>query len=239
MVWSSAFNAEVDFVVSASTNSTDGVDLSEFYIIDNNLAPVMTESFSGCESLRTTTELDTQEALAEQAAAEGITYIVSSGDAGAAGCDDPNNFSATQGPSVNALASTPFTVAVGGTLFNENGRTNNYWSPTDNGNGGSALGYISEDVWNESGSTLGLWSSGGGVSSYFAKPSWQSAVAGIPANGFRDLPDISLTAALHDAYLVCFEGSCSTQQPGGDFSLLCRRHFGFRTFVRQHHGIGE
>ena len=43
-------NALVDFVVSAGTNATDGIFLSESYIIDNNLAPVMTESFGGCES---------------------------------------------------------------------------------------------------------------------------------------------------------------------------------------------
>ena len=213
--WSGAlaFNAEVDFVVSASTNSTDGVDLSEFYIIDNNLAPVMTESFSGCESLRMTTELNAQEVLAEQAAAEGITYIVSSGDSGAAGCDDPNNFLAKFGPSVNALASSPFTVAVGGTEFNENGRPNIYWRSSNDPSGSSVFGYIPEDVWNESGPSLGLWSSGGGVSSYFPKPSWQSIVAG----SHRALPDVSLTAALHDAYLVCFEGSCVPNSQGEIF----------------------
>ncbi len=214
--WSAALApfANIDFVVSATTNTTDGVDLSELYIVENNLAPVMTESFSGCEALRATAELDNIEALAEQAAAQGITYMVSSGDAGAAGCDDPNNSSAEFGTSVNALASSPFTVAVGGTLFNENGHDTNYWSATDNASGGSALGYIPEDVWNESGPGLGLWSSGGGVSSFFAKPSWQSAVAGIPAGNFRDLPDVSLTAALHDAYLICFEGSCQPNSQG-------------------------
>ncbi len=213
--WSGAlaFNAEVDFVVSASTNSTDGIDLSELYIIDNNLAPVMTESFSGCETFTLAGELQNQEALAEQAAAEGITYIVSSGDAGAAGCDDPNNSLAKLGSSVNALASTPFTVAVGGTEFNENGRPNTYWKSSNDPNGSSVFGYIPEDVWNESGPSLGLWSSGGGVSSYFPKPSWQSTVAG----SHRALPDVSLTAALHDAYLVCFEGSCVPNSQGEIF----------------------
>ena len=75
-------NALVDFVVSAGTNATDGIFLSESYIIDNNLAPVMTESFGGCESGVPDAEAQAISALAEQAAAQGITYIVSSGDIG-------------------------------------------------------------------------------------------------------------------------------------------------------------
>ena len=50
--WSGAVapNATVDLVVSESTDASGGEDLSEFYIIDNNLADVMTESFSVCEA---------------------------------------------------------------------------------------------------------------------------------------------------------------------------------------------
>ena len=41
-----------------------------------------------------------------------------------------------KGPiSVNLLASTPFTVAVGGTQFNENGQDSTYWK-TVNGSDG-------------------------------------------------------------------------------------------------------
>src|SRR5207245_1968292 len=35
----------------------------------------------------------------------------------------------------------------------------------------------------------------------YAKPSWQSCV-GVPADGKRDVPDVALTAAGHDGYLV-------------------------------------
>ena len=50
--WSGAVapNAAVKLVVSESTNAADGIFLSEFYIIDNNLADVMTESFISCEA---------------------------------------------------------------------------------------------------------------------------------------------------------------------------------------------
>ena len=75
--WSMALapGANVQLVVSASTDTTDGIDLSEVYIIENNLAAIMTESFSACELFATDAQLAGATALAEQAAAQGITYI--------------------------------------------------------------------------------------------------------------------------------------------------------------------
>jgi hypothetical protein len=217
--WSGAVAplSTVKFVVSESTNATDGIDLSEFYIIDNNLADVMTESFGVCEGAVSANTAAFTSALAEQAAAQGITYLVSSGDNGAAGCDDQTVSPATHAASVNVLASTPFTVAVGGTQFNENGNPGAYWNSSNAPGFLSAQSYIPEDVWNESAGVAGgsgLWSSSGGKSVFFKpKPSWQSGVAGIQADGARDVPDVSLTAAAHDPYLICIAGSCSGGSP--------------------------
>jgi subtilase family serine protease len=213
--WSSALaqGANVDFVVSASTNTTDGVDLSEIYIVDNNLADVMTESFGSCEANHSPADAGFVGSLAEQAAAEGITYTVSTGDSGAEGCDRPSMAPATGPVSANLLSATPFNIAVGGTMFVEG--SGNYWGPA-NGPNPTALSHIPENVWNEScsaaqcGANAALWSAGSGVSQYFSKPSWQSGVTGIPSDGARDQPDVVLTAAAHDAYLVCLQGSCST-----------------------------
>lgn len=216
--------ARADLVVSATTNTTDGVDLSEVYIIENNFADIMTESFGACEADFTSSDAAGVSALAEQAAAQGITYFVSTGDEGAEGCDDPNFETVATGPvSANLLASTPFNVAVGGTMFNENGKTT-YWSAT-NTNQESALSYIPENVWNEScaasncpeGNTPNIWAGSGGASMFFAKPSWQSGLPTIPADGARDLPDVSLSAASHDPYLLCLEGSCVPNSQGQFF----------------------
>src|ERR1700680_2180810 len=214
----------VDLVVSATTNTTDGVDLSELYIVENNLADVMSESFGSCEYFATDAQVKGTSALAEQAAAQGITYLVSTGDNGAAGCDDPTSPVATFPLSVNLLASTPFNVAVGGTMFNEGGQESKYWGsahPVSE----TALSYIPEEVWDAScsppacGATANLSAGSGGASSGdigsggtftgFPKPAWQSGVTGIPNDNVRDLPDVSLTAAGHDPYLLCLGGSCS------------------------------
>lgn len=202
--WSGAVakNATVTFVVSKSTNTTDGIDLSAAYIIDNNLAPVMSVSFGSCEAQMGTLENQHLNTLWSQAASQGITVFVSSGDSGAAGCSSASAPSGS-GQGVNGLASTPYNVAVGGTQFNEG--SGSYWNSSNSGYS-SAIGYIPEIAWNESGVGSGLWASGGGVSTVYAKPSWQVS-PGVPADGKRDVPDVSLSAAGHDAYLVQTQGT--------------------------------
>jgi pseudomonalisin len=200
--WSGAVakNATVDFVTSASTATSDGVFLSAQYIVNHNLAPVMSVSYGLCEADLGSSANSFFNSLWEQAAAEGITVLVSAGDSGAAGCDSSSATKATQGRGVNGICSTPYSTCVGGTEFNDTANPSLYWSNTTGANGESALGYIPENVWNESGSS-GLWSTGGGVSTVYAKPSWQIG-KGVPADGKRDVPDVALTAAGHDSYLV-------------------------------------
>ena len=206
--WSGAVakNATIKFVVSKSTNSSDGVDLSAQYIVNHNLSPVMSTSFGLCEAWLGSSGNSFLNSLWQQAAAQGITVLVSSGDNGAAGCDSASALTATHGRAVNGLCSTPYSVCVGGTEFNDRANPSLYWSPSNaSGTQGSALSYIPEVAWNESGPGAGLWSSSGGMSTLYSKPSWQAGT-GVPADGKRDVPDVSLTAAGHDGYLIYQEG---------------------------------
>ena len=214
VTWSGAVApmATIKFVVSQS-NFADGVDISAAYIVDHDLAPVMSTSYGSCESAMGPVGTAFYNALWQQAAAEGITAFVSSGDNGGAGCDYPGSgLYASGGLAVNGLASTPYNVAVGGTQFDDTTNPSAYWSDTtDPTTGRSVLSYIPETVWNESSDDpnyVSLWAGSGGVSSLYAKPDWQTA-PGVPNDGKRDLPDLSLSAALHDGYLVCLFSSCS------------------------------
>jgi pseudomonalisin len=205
--WSGAVakNATVKFVVSKSTNSSDGVYLSAQYIVNHNTAPVMSVSFGLCEASLGSSGNNFINSLWQQAAAEGITVFVSAGDSGAAGCDASGARSATHGRGVNGLCSSPYSVCVGGTQFDDTANPGQYWSSSNaSSTQGSAHSYIPEKVWNES-SASGLWSGGGGVSTVYSKPSWQSGT-GVPADAKRDVPDVSLTAAVHDGYLVYMNG---------------------------------
>jgi hypothetical protein len=150
--WSGAVapQALINFVTSQSTNTTDGVDLSAVYIVENNVAPVMSESYGNCELGLGTAGNQFFSTIWSQAAAEGISVFVSSGDNGSAGCDNPNG-PAQYGLNVNGIASTPFNAAVGGTDFNQYNNWSKYWNSSNNATTQqSAIGYIPETTWNDS-----------------------------------------------------------------------------------------
>jgi len=222
--WSGAVapGATVKFVVSAGTSASSGIDLSALYIVEHNLADVLSESYGACESDLGSAGNAFFRGLWEQAAAQGITVVVSSGDGGSAGCDDFNTETvATRGLAVSGIAGTPFNVSVGGTDFNQFNSQTTYWNTTnDTVTGTSAKGYIPEFPWNENCSQLGLTGCGagapqgsvnivagsGGASSLYAKPKWQMGVAGMPNDNHRDQPDVSLFASPGfeaSGYLFC------------------------------------
>ncbi|HWW15208.1 MAG TPA: S53 family peptidase [Candidatus Dormibacteraeota bacterium] len=235
--WSGAVakNAAIKVVVSKSTNSSDGVDLSAQYIVNHNVAPVMSTSFGLCEASLGSSGNGFLNSLWQQAAAEGITVFVSSGDSGAAGCDSASASTASHGQGVNGLCSTPYSVCVGGTEFNDS-NTSLYWSGSNaSGTQSSSISYIPEKAWNESGPGYGLWSSGGGVSTVYAKPAWQAGT-GVPADGRRDVPDVSLTSAGHDGYLIYQEGSLYVV---GGTSAASPSFAGVMALVVQHAGARQ
>jgi hypothetical protein len=230
--WAGAIapKATVKFVTSqsASTDGVSGVDASAVYIVDNNVAAVLSESYGACESALGTAGNQFYQLLWQQAEAQGITVVVSAGDNGSAGCDDPNSqSSAAGGIAVSGIASTPYNVAMGGTDFNQAGQQTTYWNtcsgvPCSTIPPLSAKGYIPEMVWNDScaaagatgcnsvnsgSATANIVAGSGGPSAVYPRPSWQSnAITGMPTDGHRDLPDLSLFSAdgaNNSFYIVC------------------------------------
>ncbi|HEY5161976.1 MAG TPA: S53 family peptidase, partial [Terriglobales bacterium] len=205
-----ARNATLIFV-----NSGNGAFDSLYYAIDQNLAPVLSNSYGDCEQNFSAAELNSMVTSGQQANAQGMTIVSASGDLGAADCDystKPNITItiATKGLTVDVPASIPYVTGVGGTTFNEGSGA--YWSATNNSKNGSALSYIPEVVWNDTAADIAnggtFAASGGGASSAFPKPSWQTG-PGVPNDNARDVPDISLAASVdHDGYLICSQGAC-------------------------------
>jgi len=116
-------------------------------------------------------------AIATQGAAKGMTFAASSGDGGSDSCGTGNN-----PPGVSSPASDPEFVAVGGTTLN------------DTGSGG----YGSESGWS---------GSGGGVSTVYPLPSYQSGVAGLPSTAGRNVPDLAFPADPARGTSFYFSGS--------------------------------
>ena len=229
-----ARNATIDLVVSESTETTAGIDLSALYVVDNNLAPILSESYGTCEAFLGAAGNAFYGTLWEQAAAQGITVLIAAGDSGSAGCDGlPGQTAAANGLAVSGLASTPFNVAVGGTDFDDASTQSTYWNSTNNSTTqSSAKSYIPESTWNDtcaaSGSTSGcatvsptgidLAAGGGGASNCalsstcgagYPKPAWQTG-SGVPNDSVRDLPDVSLFSGLATSFYIFCEADANT-----------------------------
>ena len=238
--------ATINLYTAADTTVQSGLLLAAQRAVDDDQASILSTSYAECEQDLGSAGNQFWAGLWEQAAAQGQTSLVSSGDAGSAGCDDFGLAQAAQyGLAVNGFSSTQWNVSVGGTDFfyssyNGNSAAQNaqlatYWNLTPTGTPNtSLLGPIPEQVWNDA---FGLNLSSGGVydpssptivagsggasscvsgvngsdGSYasctggYAKPAWQNG-RGVPADGVRDLPDVSLFAANganYSYYPVC------------------------------------
>ena len=154
--WSGATARKAQVVyVTANDPAGSGVYDSLYYAIDNDVSPVMTMSYTApCEFF----ELgffDGDEAELQFANSEGITFMNSSGDTGAAECDNFNmtgTNTAIFGYAAAYPASSQYVTAVGGTsipAISPNEYSSTYWNPTNGSDGGSAKGYITEQPWND------------------------------------------------------------------------------------------
>ena len=193
------------------------------YAIDQNLAPVLSLSWGACELYANAGF----QVVAQQANVQGITWVVSSGDTGAATCDrSAPTPQVAKGLAASFPADIPEVTAIGGTTFDEG--TGTYWNRKNSANLGSAISWIPEVVWNDALERGDLAAAGSGASVLYAKPYWQSG-PGVPADGARDVPDVSLAASPdHDGYLIYTEGglyvfggtSCGTPVFAGIAALL-------------------
>jgi subtilase family serine protease len=278
--------ATVNYYIAGGTYFQSTVVLAAMRAVEDNQAGVLSVAYGECEQLLGTPGNLFWAGLWEQAAAQGQTVLVASGDYGPNAC--PIGFVSSTGQitytglSVNGLASTPWNVAVGGTDFyysdyaTGGASAATLWNSTNDANYGSLKAPLPEQPWDDS---LGLdipllplslvqtivsvgEASGGGSSncsqvtavagqpgtcvSGYVKPSWQNA-PGVPADGVRDLPDVSLFAGDGrnlTAYAICVEpGDCtpvSSGEPqvslGGGTSASTAAMAGIMALVDQKYG---
>ena len=217
-----ARNATILFVYSSNVfNSVQDA-------IDNNYAPVITMSYGLCEQADQV-DLPSFQQLAQQANAEGITWLVASGDAGAADCEQQSPPAAQTGLNVDIPAAVPEVTGMGGSEFIEG--TGFYWSSTNTANGASAQKYIPERAWNDTGVDRALSATGGGVSTFFPQPVWQTG-PGVPNDGFRHVPDLAISSSAdHDGYEVYTGGGL---QVYGGTSMAAPTMAGIVTLLNQY-----
>ena len=200
------------YYVFANAKSGGAFD-ALLYAVNNNLTNVISVSYGICEPQIDSPTLTLLTNAGQQANAQGQTIVVASGDSGAADCD--TGTIATHGLAVDVPSAMPYVTSTGGTTFSVDGtnpsdptQPTQFWDGSTNDLTGSAFSYIFESAWNDTLVLGSLAASGGGVSQKFTKPSWQSA-PGVPADGQRDVPDLSFNSSpAHDGYLICSQSSC-------------------------------
>jgi hypothetical protein len=244
--------AKVYLYTSAGTVLTDPLLTSAIRAVDDNLVSVLSLSYGSCEVSLGAGGNAAWAKLWQEAAAQGITGFVATGDSGSAGCDDFDEETfAFSGLAVNGLGSTPYNVAVGGTDMylssyaaapsTLTAQLQSYWGAASTTAVASLLQAMPEQVWNDAfglntanggvydvnNSTI-LASGGGGsgaalypatgVPTGYAKPVWQTG-ASVPADGVRDIPDISLFSGDGQNlvyYPICaLAGDCVNVAAGG------------------------
>jgi subtilase family serine protease len=225
-------NATVDFVYAAADDPGQDVFSAAVYLVttykvDGAVIPVISISYAGCETQFSANMRTAFDGFLEEAAAQGQSVLNSSGDAGAAGCDQGNTV-AMQGAVADYPSSSPYVTGVGGTTFSADGSAgspepgaNEYWSYSSTADIiSSALQYIPETSWNDTSydqsqnPTNTLTSGGGGVSLYYAMPSWQWAPGNFSKAPMRFVPDVAFSASAdHDAYLLCSQEFTSATDP--------------------------
>jgi subtilase family serine protease len=223
--WAGAIAPDADVELASCANSATnfGAFIAAQNLLDEKTPPpIMSLSYGGCEADQGPGGNAYINALWQQADAEGVSVFVSAGDGAAAGCDnfDTSPYAAS-GIAVNGLGSTNHNFAAGGTDFADtvNGTNSTYWSSTNSSSRESAKSYVPEMTWNDSCAGSVLYSyyeytngvsfcnsstgegfldivgGSGGPSFVYDKPYWQTQILGIPSDGKRDLPDVSLFAS--------------------------------------------
>jgi subtilase family serine protease len=170
------------------------------YAIDHNLGSVISQSFGLGESCAGSAYLQQEQSVFSKARDKHITLLASSGDSGAAVLICP---SFIEGKGVNLPAADPLVTSVGGTSLDATVRTGKY---------------IAETTWNEDANGAGA--TGGGVSTTFPVPGYQSGISGLTGRGVPDvafdadpLTGVPIVFSLQGATLLVPVGGTSVGSP--------------------------
>lgn len=157
-------------------------------IVTDHLGSIISDSIGQCEAGVGSGHRNLIASIEDRAVAQGMSHFVASGDSGAYGCGDGTTLS------VDFPSALPNITAVGGTTAFQ----------AVNGT------YFKEMAWNGPIEGAG---SGGGISRYYPRPSYQNNVAMAAGQGMRQVPDVAGDADPASGFSFIFQGRAG--QAGG------------------------
>ncbi|MDT8911118.1 S53 family serine peptidase [Amycolatopsis sp. PS_44_ISF1] len=169
---------------------------------------VVSISWGSCEAAEGSSAANSVNSALASGTAEGISYFAAAGDDGTTDCARQTGSDAR---AVDFPASSPNVSGVGGTQLSVT----------------SSNGYSSEKAWNDGSNGAG----GGGISTVFTAPSWQSKQSTTK----RKVPDVAGDAAMGSAYTIVSGGTTGNVWGTSGAAPLWA---GFATLQNQVHGGG-
>lgn len=145
-------SAAIELASCSDTATTFGGLIAVQNLVNGvNPPTIMSISYGFCEAFNGAAANAAYNSSYQQAASEGVSVFVSSGDESAVSCD-ANSSQATHGIGVSGFTSTPYNVSVGGTDYGDTfaGTTGTYWNSTNTATFESAKSYIPEIPWDDS-----------------------------------------------------------------------------------------
>jgi len=214
--------------VGAASCTDDDLLAALALIVDNHLASIVSNSWG--EPFDDATLISTYDEVFQAGAAEGIGFFFSSGDSG---YESPAQDPGSDTTQVDWPTSSPYVTSVGGTSL-AIGRSGNYEFETS---WGTLLDPLSPDGKSWQFTPPGEYpdyydgSGGGGVSTFFAQPSYQAGVVpgslatalpnGATSTGpMRVIPDVAALADPSTGFLV---GETTLQPDGSSYAFSLSR----------------
>lgn len=194
-------DAKIHYYASASCNDADFLDTLA-QVVDDNDSQLVSNSWSDLEGNETPDNVAAYEAVFVQGAAQGISFLFSSGDNG-------DEVAKTGLKQVDYPASDPYVTAVGGTS-DAIGADGKFAFQT--GWGTEKL-TLNGNTWTSVGFTSGA---GGGSSTLFNRPAYQDGVTTSP---YRQVPDIGLDADPTTGFLVGQTQTFTTGVEYGEYRI--------------------
>src|SRR5580700_199880 len=164
---------------------------AENYVINHHLGQVISQSFAATEgTFPSAASIQGLRSAYFNAARNHVTVLAATGDTGATNYSNVAGTVLYTHPTVNWPSSDPLVTAVGGTqlaLLSTGQRTqaDRVWNDSTN--------YALNDAFSGNPDPTAD-GTGGGISTVFARPSYQNSVAGLVGD-HRGVPDISMSAA--------------------------------------------